>query len=74
MTKIDESQCHKPGASDPAMGPNHRKSPGCCTPTSSSGTSVPKMAEGEGGGGGACRQIFLGGNEGDSSDRRIHHV
>ena len=32
------------------------------------------MEEGEGGGAGACREIFLGGEEGESSDQRIHHA
>ena len=32
------------------------------------------MEEGEGGGAGACRAIILGGEEGESRDRRIHRA
>ena len=32
------------------------------------------MADGEGGGAGDCRAIFLGGEEGESRDRHIHHA
>ena len=32
------------------------------------------MAEGEVGGDGAFREIFSGGEEGESSDQRIHHA
>ena len=33
-----------------------------------------QMVDGEGGGAGACRAIFSGGEEGESSDQRIHRV
>ena len=38
------------------------------------GQVAKHLAEGEGGGAGACREIFSGGEEGDCSDQRIHHA
>ena len=38
------------------------------------GPVAKHMAEGEGGEDGACRARFSGGDEGESSDRRIHHA
>ena len=32
------------------------------------------IAEGQGGGDGACRARFLGGEEGESTDAHIHHA
>ena len=38
------------------------------------GQVAKNMAEQEGGGASACREIFYGGEEGESSDRRIRHT
>ena len=55
-------------------GKNLRNRPDGAPLRPNQGQVAEHTAEVEGGGAGACRARFLGGEEGESSDRRIHHA